>query len=291
MVCYFFCQLQAIFNWSLFTNHTIAKLSHVVTQFIALVVMLIGLIAVVKDNFDKKSPSLTTMHAWIGVCSIAFFGVNFIWGACMALLTIFHPESKLRRLVALLQFHRIIGSSALVLTTGAILTGIMDYLPYGACFYILSSQQLQEEKDTDPAENYAYLPDACKIANGLGIVVVVSCMFGIISIISRAFANQNHQILTTTSNNNNNNNNNNQLVQHTYISNNRGNDDVESERLHIVSTPQIAAGQDQRGVSDPGKLVIYHILFYYCSYKNDIILVNNDVIIINMNKLITTYIT
>ena len=147
--------------------------------------MIIGLNAAIKDNYDKKSPSLNTMHAWIGVCSIALFGFNFIWGFLMAMLTIWFPDSKIRRLVALVQVHRIIGSSALAISAGAILTGIMDYKPYGTCFYILSDPTIST-KDTDSAENYEYLPDSCKIAHGLGILVVIASMFGIASIVVRA---------------------------------------------------------------------------------------------------------
>jgi len=186
MVCFFFCQVQALFNWSVFSNHLVAKLTHVFAHIVGVVLVILGLIAVVKYNYHSKTPSLNTMHGWVGVCAITIFGSNFAWGSAMALITAINPSSKIRKHLPLLILHRIIGSCAIILSAAAILTGIMDKLPYGSCFYLLSSSDEEESRrDIDPAENYSYLPGSCKIAHGLGIAVIIACMFSIIGVIVR----------------------------------------------------------------------------------------------------------
>jgi len=191
MVCFFFCQIQALVNWSVFSDHFIAKLAHVFAHVVGIVLLILGLIAVVRYNYDNKSPSLNTMHGWVGVCAIAIFGSNFLWGSAMALITAINPSSKIRKFLPLLIMHRIIGSCAMILSGAAILTGIMDKLPYGSCFYILSSTDKQlSRRDTDPAENYSFLPGSCKIAHGLGIAVIIACMFSIIGVIARSYSDQ-----------------------------------------------------------------------------------------------------
>jgi hypothetical protein len=70
-----------------------------------------------------------------------------------------------------------IGLASLGVTTMSILTGIAEKLPASACFYIPSDEfKPFLEPDNDPAENYQYLPSSCKIANGLGITTLFSCL-------------------------------------------------------------------------------------------------------------------
>jgi hypothetical protein len=199
MVCFFFCQVLALFNWSVFSNHLVAKLTHVFAHIVGVVLVILGLIAAVRYNYDSRSPSLNTMHGWVGVCAITIFGSNFAWGSAMALITAINPSSKIRKHLPLLILHRIIGSCAMVLSAAAILTGIMDKLPYGSCFYLLSSSDEEESRrDIDPAENYSYLPGSCKIAHGLGIAVIIACMFSIIGVIVRSHGDHAYENVSPT---------------------------------------------------------------------------------------------
>ena len=43
-------------------------------QSAALACMIAGLAAVVKEKFNDKDPSLTSMHSWIGICGIDMHG-------------------------------------------------------------------------------------------------------------------------------------------------------------------------------------------------------------------------
>ena len=151
MVLFFVCQVQAITNWSIFSVHFNAKTAHVLVQLGSAGTLITALMAVVKYTLIQKSPSLVSLHAWIGVCAVAVFGFNFLWGSTMSYLTVFYPESKLRLRLKPLPAHKFLGVAALVLTVVAINTGIQDFLPRGSCNYVLSAGASAYKKDYDPA--------------------------------------------------------------------------------------------------------------------------------------------
>ena len=84
--------------------------------------------------------------------------------------------------------HQSLGLISLGLTVFCILTGIMDQLGFGGCSYVsvsnsgASSQGVYE----NPAAHYSQLPDACKIANGLGIAVVAASIAAVLMLKHRA---------------------------------------------------------------------------------------------------------
>lgn len=55
----------------------------------------------------------------------------------------------------------------------AVLTGIDNQLAQGACNYIGYRSGVYKA-DADPADNYPNLPQACRIANGLGVCVMLA---------------------------------------------------------------------------------------------------------------------
>jgi hypothetical protein len=60
-----------------------------------------------------------------------------------------------------------VGLSSVALSAAAVLTGINYQLGQGACFSI-------GNRDADPEVNYSSLPQACRIANGLGVCVMLA---------------------------------------------------------------------------------------------------------------------
>lgn len=54
----------------------------------------------------------------------------------------------------------------------AIATGVMDQLGQGSCYYI-GSAALSSDAHTSPEQHYFDLPDSCKIAHGMVILVIV----------------------------------------------------------------------------------------------------------------------
>mmetsp|Transcript_32442 Transcript_32442/g.46781 ORF Transcript_32442/g.46781 Transcript_32442/m.46781 type:complete len:495 (+) Transcript_32442:26-1510(+) len=182
---FFFSQVVAICSWSLFSHqHAVGKVFHVFFQLAAMSTMIAGLCAMVHHLLQMKAESLTTMHSWVGVAAVSVFGVTFLWGAGMSTLTAFHPESLLRKAFDLRRMHQTIGLTAFGLTTVAILTGINNSLGQGACAYVITTSYTYKA-DVNPAENYGSLPKACKIANGMGICVLLAAVCVFIAVSNR----------------------------------------------------------------------------------------------------------
>jgi hypothetical protein len=53
--------------------------------------MIAGMVAIVQHKFNQASSSLTSTHSWIGVISVALYGLNFLWGLLMFFLVSFFP--------------------------------------------------------------------------------------------------------------------------------------------------------------------------------------------------------
>ena len=133
---FFLAQVFAVTSWSFIaSDRLLAKTFHVFLMIGAIFCLGIGIAAVYKNYLKKGTESATTMHSYIGFMTLALFVLNFVWGFVMALLTSFAPDSKFRASVSWMPVHKIVGSSTLIFTIISIVTGIMDQLPYGSCFY------------------------------------------------------------------------------------------------------------------------------------------------------------
>lgn len=113
MIGAFCSQLVAICTWSMIPTPTkepklLAKSVHVLFNMGAAGCMITALIAIVKHMFHHKLDSLTTVHSWVGVVAVCFFGMAYIWGATMAFLTAFYPDSIIREAIDLRGFHRFV---------------------------------------------------------------------------------------------------------------------------------------------------------------------------------------
>ena len=179
-----FAQVLAISVWSVIPSHYVAKILHFLFHLCALVTCITSLVAVFKVAYESKSPNLTTIHSWLGILTTCSYVLNFLWGMIMALLTKFNPDSTIRKNIDLSMIHICIGLTAFGLTLVTIISGIMDQLVEGSCFYTNQSVN-------NPIRNYPNLPDACKIANGLGIVVTITTILVFITVLIR------HTNLTT----------------------------------------------------------------------------------------------
>ena len=71
--------------------------------------MIGGAIAVLRVGYELKTPTLTTMHSWLGICTIAMFSLNFLWGIAMAMLTRCYPDSVFGQAFDLSFIHKCIG--------------------------------------------------------------------------------------------------------------------------------------------------------------------------------------
>lgn len=174
-------QVFAICAWTLFYSgsagsaHTAAKLSHVLLQTAGLTCMVLGLVAIVEHRqYVVNGPTFSTMHSVVGVMAVGLFGANYIFGAVMALLTAFDPQSVLRKHIDLRRHHRKLGGAALVVTLVAAVSGIMDQMPQGTCFYRPTSTA---GFSSDSTEQYADMTSSCQVSLGLGIVATLAVLF------------------------------------------------------------------------------------------------------------------
>ena len=100
MVGGFFCaQVVAVCCWSAVpppshpTPCSLPKAMHGLLQVAAMSAMIAGLYAIVRHMFESKAPSLTTMHSWVGVASIAVYGVAMLWGAGGAIVDYYNCKT------------------------------------------------------------------------------------------------------------------------------------------------------------------------------------------------------
>lgn len=180
---FFLSQLIAILVWTnVPTGYSLAKPVHAIIHTLGAGSLIVGLFEVVKYVNSFPNPALTTMHSWIGVMAVATYGTTYLLGASLALLKWFQPNHSMLSVVDWKAVHRSLGLSGVALTSAAILTGIMDYLPQGSCYYNnINSPYV----DFNPAKNYGAMPTACKLANGLGASAVIAVIFLFIALMNR----------------------------------------------------------------------------------------------------------
>jgi len=180
---FFLSQLIAILVWTNFpAGGKVPKPLHAIIHTLGMVSLIIGLVEIVKYVNSQSSPALTTMHSWTGVMAVAVYGAAYLLGALHAILKYLKPSHPLLSIIDWIAVHRTLGVTGVALTAAAILTGVMDYLPQGACSY---NNMDSPFVDYNPAKNYYALPTACKLANGLGVATVVAVMFLGVALMNR----------------------------------------------------------------------------------------------------------
>ena len=196
-------QLLALCTWTLFSStsnntshHYVAKLTHVFFQLVSMSTLIAGIWAIWKYKLQMKSQSFTTVHSWLGIATVAVYGLTFAWGSFMAILTRFYPESVFRKAFDLKAAHRTLGLLSLFLTMATVLTGIMDHLPAGTCNTAAATANLQ-----DAAASFSDMSTACKIANGLSMTTMIATVCAFVTVMYRG---DSFGFLLNTNNNNNN---------------------------------------------------------------------------------------
>jgi predicted transporter len=155
----------------------LSVVTQVLTYAAAIACLVVGIMAIVKFKHDAKSPSLTTLHSWLGIICICCFAAviicNFVVAPVFKISAV--PVSAAGGDTACASnpnFGLLQGALELLtlgMTTLTILTGLT--MQIGQCNYVnLASYG----SDPNPAENYSHLPTACKIVFGLGVCVIVT---------------------------------------------------------------------------------------------------------------------
>lgn len=150
--------------------------------------MIVGWISIMKYQSSQNLPTLSTIHSWVGIIAVIVLTINYCLGCGMAVLTAWYPTFVVRQSINLRHHHRKIGGAALFLTAAAVVTGIMNQLPQGQCYYHPTDDTVQAAYDLDPSGNYPLQSRSCQIALGLGITVILGTFFGLAYALDRGDA-------------------------------------------------------------------------------------------------------
>jgi hypothetical protein len=97
----------------------------------------------------------------------------------MAFLTAFYPDCSIRKRLDMRFIHKFLALSSFAFTSASIVTGIMDHMGRSGCNYISVTITSVEK---NPAVNYDSIAGACKVANGLGMSVMLSSIVAIVAV-------------------------------------------------------------------------------------------------------------
>lgn len=149
----------------------LTKAFHAFTHLVAIVCTLIGLAAVVtshnyKDHnkAGKYSANIYTIHSILGVTTLTLYFSNYILAFFHFLVPVVSDDAR----KAFRPNHVFLGLFTLFVAAMAVETGINEKSTFLGCGYAVTSA------DWNPAENYDELSDGCKLANGIGIMVLLS---------------------------------------------------------------------------------------------------------------------
>lgn len=188
-------QVFAAATWSLGTVRENAKLAHVLFQTAGLACALTGYVAILEYQSRMNSATLASMHSIVGVCAVAVFGLNYLWGAVMALLTMYHPTCIVRRAIDLRAHHKKFGIFAMILSLVAVISGVMNVLPMGVCYANPASYSL------DPSGQYEGMFTSCKLGFGVGICAMLAVLGVLWAVADRGESFASSAVAVATNNN------------------------------------------------------------------------------------------
>jgi hypothetical protein len=212
---FYFAQVLGVCMWSVIPDYNIAKLFHAAFMLAAIGTLIAALYAVVSYEHNVYTPSLTSMHSWVGVMTVIIFGLQVIGGFVLGGLTAMGPVSETVKKIGMI--HRAFGMASLFFTTVAILSGIQNYLagpkgvegsdpssiyPYaggfyddnatpsyivnaGSCGYFIKNN---ENSNETPEKYFIHLPPACRLGFGVGVLVLLGTIFTALGVYTRALA-------------------------------------------------------------------------------------------------------
>ena len=150
---------------------------HIYFQVPAVASLALGFICVFNSQ-DIYTAKLTSLHSWYGMMAASLYCLNFVIGITKSILKFLSLDSigvfKVLKLI-----HPILGILSIAATGVATSTGIVSYL--GADFCSVSAA------GWDPVKGYRAIPQVCKIANGLGVVVITAVFLTISGVILKGY--------------------------------------------------------------------------------------------------------
>lgn len=146
---------------SILFNPTNTKRIHGLLQLGALGSLITGIYAIYQATLiPEPQPALTSIHSWVGTAAIALYMVNFLLAIVREVVKYCSDMAKPNVfLTTSIHVHRFLGLLALLSTSSAIVTGIMDFNGSN-CDYVVT------DPDNNPAQHYGIIPTGCQISNG-----------------------------------------------------------------------------------------------------------------------------
>ncbi|XP_061702940.1 transmembrane ascorbate-dependent reductase CYB561 isoform X1 [Syngnathoides biaculeatus] len=147
-----FLQGDAILVYRVFHNEAKknVKVLHGVIHLLALIISIVGIVAVFDSHRAAKYPNMYSLHSWCGMATIVLFSVQWVMGLLFFLFPV--ASSWLRAMY--LPVHTFCGLGLLAMAVGTSLLGITEKL----LFSIMST--------------YSSFPPEGVLANVLGILLV-----------------------------------------------------------------------------------------------------------------------
>lgn len=141
------------------------KLIHLVVQFLAFCLAVIGVWAAIKFHNDKGIDNFYSLHSWLGLACLLLFSIQWLAG----FTTYWYPGGSRNSRASLLPWHVFFGIYIYALAIATTVTGILEKLTFLQVNHVISRYS-----------NEALL------VNSMGILIVVLGGFVILALIAPA---------------------------------------------------------------------------------------------------------
>ncbi|XP_047959037.1 transmembrane ascorbate ferrireductase 2-like isoform X2 [Salvia hispanica] len=139
------------------------KSVHLVLQFLAFFLSIIGVWAAWKFHVDKGIDNFYSLHSWLGLACLVLFGIQ--WAA--GFVTFWYPGGSRHRRESLMPWHVFLGVYIYALAVATCATGLLEKATF------LQTQKIISRYSTEAL-----------LVNSLGILIVVLAGFVILGVVS-----------------------------------------------------------------------------------------------------------
>lgn len=153
------------------------KMIHGLMHTIAVICIVIGVTCVfVSNNYpshnteDSYYANLYSLHSFIGLTAILFYGINFVSGLYYFSTPLSIVPVYDRKMF--LPYHTFIGIIAFMCASWALQSGIMELQTDNSCLWIATSA------NWNTAATYSNLSLGCRVGNAAGILFMFAIFFG-----------------------------------------------------------------------------------------------------------------
>ena len=170
-----FCFVSSLMSYRvILLPKYMTKYIHALLHTAALLFVCIGLSAVIIGNnytdhytYHVYTANLYSLHSLLGLTAVILYFCNYLLGGFFFLTSYMSVDMK----KLFKPNHIYIGVFTLFAAAMAAEAGIMELATEVGCHYGVT------RADWNPAQNYHKLPDACKLSNGIGLMIFITVLF------------------------------------------------------------------------------------------------------------------